>query len=135
MRGAWFPDAFVGRMANLQRFVAGEDQALVASVEDAWTTMALVEAAFEFEREARDGAGRASLNDAGARQTAVGRDVSRYAARLSRNSALIFAMVFVPLAPDCSASLTTRDAASWKGMYPSWRGRSHEPSSVRRVAR
>jgi len=47
LRGAWFPDAFVGRMANLQRFVAGEDGALVASVEDAWTTMALVEAAFE----------------------------------------------------------------------------------------
>ena len=47
LRGAWFPDAFIGRMANLQRFVAGEDEALVASVEDAWTTMALVEAAFE----------------------------------------------------------------------------------------
>jgi len=37
----------VGRMANIQRFVAGEDKELVASVEDAWTTMALVEAAFE----------------------------------------------------------------------------------------
>jgi predicted dehydrogenase len=47
LRGEWFPDAFVGRMANLQRFVAGEDATLVASVEDAWTTMALVEAAFE----------------------------------------------------------------------------------------
>ena len=34
-------------MANIQRFVAGEDKELVASVEDAWTTMALVEAAFE----------------------------------------------------------------------------------------
>jgi predicted dehydrogenase len=45
--GGWFPDAFVARMANLQRFAAGEDAALVASVEDAWTTMALVEAAFE----------------------------------------------------------------------------------------
>ena len=44
---SWFPDAFVGRMANLQRFVAGEDKELIASVEDAWTTMALVEAAFE----------------------------------------------------------------------------------------
>ena len=54
--GGWFPDAFVGRMANVQRFAAGEDKELVASVEDAWTTMALVEAAFEFEREARDGA-------------------------------------------------------------------------------
>jgi predicted dehydrogenase len=45
--GGWFPDAFVGRMANVQRFAAGEDNKLVASVEDAWTTMALVEAAFE----------------------------------------------------------------------------------------
>lgn len=47
LQGAWFPDAFVGRMANLQRFVAGEDATLIASVEDAWTTMALVEAAYE----------------------------------------------------------------------------------------
>ena len=47
LRGGWFPDAFVGRMANLQRFVAGEDKELTASVEDAWTTMAVVEAAFE----------------------------------------------------------------------------------------
>ncbi len=47
LHGGWFADAFVGRMANLQRFVAGEDKELVASVEDAWTTMALVEAAFE----------------------------------------------------------------------------------------
>ena len=47
LHGGWFPDAFVGRMANLQRFVAGEDKALIASVEDAWTTMALVEAAFQ----------------------------------------------------------------------------------------
>jgi predicted dehydrogenase len=47
LHGGWFPDAFVGRMANLQRFVVGEDKELVASVEDAWTTMAVVEAAFE----------------------------------------------------------------------------------------
>jgi predicted dehydrogenase len=47
LHGGWFPDAFVGRMANLQRFVTGEDKELVASVEDAWTTMAVVEAAFE----------------------------------------------------------------------------------------
>jgi predicted dehydrogenase len=47
LQGGWFPDAFVGRMRNLQRFVAGEDHKLIASVEDAWTTMALVEAAFE----------------------------------------------------------------------------------------
>ena len=47
LHGGWFPDAFIGRMANLQRFVSGEDPELIASVEDAWTTMALVEAAFE----------------------------------------------------------------------------------------
>jgi predicted dehydrogenase len=46
LSGAWFPDAFVGRMANLQRFANGEDQELVSSVEDAWSTMALVEAAY-----------------------------------------------------------------------------------------
>ena len=26
LQGAWFPDAFVGRMANLQRFASGEDR-------------------------------------------------------------------------------------------------------------
>ena len=44
--GCWFPDAFVGRMANLQRYVAGEDGALESVVDDAWTTMALVEACY-----------------------------------------------------------------------------------------
>lgn len=44
--GTWFPDAFIGRMANLQRYASGEDQMLVSSVEDAWNTMALVEAAY-----------------------------------------------------------------------------------------
>jgi predicted dehydrogenase len=47
LRGGWFPDAFAARMANVQRFVCGEDEELVASVEDAWMTMALIEAAFE----------------------------------------------------------------------------------------
>lgn len=46
LAGAWFPDAFVGRMANVQRFAGGEDAELVSSVEDAWNTMALVEAAY-----------------------------------------------------------------------------------------
>jgi predicted dehydrogenase len=46
LQGAWFPDAFIGRMANLQRFASGEDAELVSSVEDAWNTMALVEAAY-----------------------------------------------------------------------------------------
>lgn len=47
LAGGWFPHAFVGRMANVQRFHAGEDDVLVANVEDAWTTMALVEALFQ----------------------------------------------------------------------------------------
>lgn len=46
LAGPWFPDAFIGRMANLQRFAAGEDRELHACVEDAWHTMALVEACY-----------------------------------------------------------------------------------------
>ena len=46
LEGGWFPDAFIGRMANLQRFSLGEDKTLVADVEDAWSTMAWVEAAY-----------------------------------------------------------------------------------------
>jgi predicted dehydrogenase len=46
LAGGWFPDAFVGRMANLQRAASGEDDTLHASVADAWHTMALVEACF-----------------------------------------------------------------------------------------
>lgn len=46
LEGTWFPDAFVNRMANLQRFASGEDNELIGSVEDAWQTMALVEAAY-----------------------------------------------------------------------------------------
>lgn len=47
LEGAWFPDAFANRMANLQRLVTGEDNELIGSVEDAWQTMALVEAAYQ----------------------------------------------------------------------------------------
>jgi predicted dehydrogenase len=46
LTGAWFPDAFVGPMANLQRFAAGEDPTLLTAVDDAWQTMALVEACY-----------------------------------------------------------------------------------------
>ncbi|MDB5537234.1 MAG: oxidoreductase [Devosia sp.] len=46
LSGGWFPHAFIGTMNNLQRFAAGEDDVLVSSVEDAWHTMALAEAAF-----------------------------------------------------------------------------------------
>lgn len=44
--GEWFPDAFVGRMLQLQRFVCGEEKELISSAQDAWYTMALVEAAY-----------------------------------------------------------------------------------------
>ena len=44
--GEWFPDAFASRMSQLQRFVTGEDSRLISNVEDAWQTMALVEAAY-----------------------------------------------------------------------------------------
>ncbi len=47
LSGGWFPHAFIGTMTNLQRFAAGEDEMLVTCVEDAWHTMALVEAAFD----------------------------------------------------------------------------------------
>lgn len=46
LSGGWFPHAFIGTMSNLQRFAAGEDETLATSVEDAWHTMALVEACF-----------------------------------------------------------------------------------------
>jgi predicted dehydrogenase len=45
--GEWFPDAFIGVMANLQRFAQGEDSVLETSVESAWRTMALVEACYQ----------------------------------------------------------------------------------------
>jgi predicted dehydrogenase len=47
LRGGWFLEAFEGPMANLQRVVAGEDAALVSSVDDAFRTMAIVEACYE----------------------------------------------------------------------------------------
>jgi predicted dehydrogenase len=47
LRGSWFIEAFEGPMSNLQRFVAGEDTALVSPVEDAIKTMALVEACYQ----------------------------------------------------------------------------------------
>lgn len=47
LQGKWFPDAFIGPMANLQRFAAGEDERLATHVEDAWASMALVEACYQ----------------------------------------------------------------------------------------
>lgn len=46
LAGRWFPHAFIGTMSNLQRVASGEDETLVTSVEDAWHTMAMTEAAF-----------------------------------------------------------------------------------------
>lgn len=46
IEGRWFPDGFVGKMANVQRFLAGEDKELISSVHDAYKTMALVEACY-----------------------------------------------------------------------------------------
>jgi predicted dehydrogenase len=47
LRGSWFTEAFEGPMSNLQRFLGGEDAALVSPVEDAIKTMAVVEACYE----------------------------------------------------------------------------------------
>ena len=47
LEGAWFPDAFIGTMSNVQRFDAGEDDHLVSSIADAFETMALVEACYD----------------------------------------------------------------------------------------
>lgn len=46
VEGNWFPDAFLGSMMSLQRFVAGETNVLPTSVEDAIQTMRVVEAAY-----------------------------------------------------------------------------------------
>jgi predicted dehydrogenase len=46
LEGSWFPDAFVGTMASLMRFVSGESAELPTSVEDAWRTMAVIEACY-----------------------------------------------------------------------------------------
>lgn len=44
--GSWYPHAFVGSMASLQRFVEGSASDLPTRVEDALRTMAVVEAAY-----------------------------------------------------------------------------------------
>ena len=50
LQGAWFPDAFTGRMHNLQRAAGGEED-LISPVADSWKTMALVEAAYASSRQ------------------------------------------------------------------------------------
>ncbi|HEX4399743.1 MAG TPA: Gfo/Idh/MocA family oxidoreductase [Galbitalea sp.] len=50
--GSWFPDAFIGSMSALQRFIDGSVPTLPTSVDDVFDTMAVVEAAYESdERE------------------------------------------------------------------------------------
>ncbi len=49
LQGKWFPHAFIGTIANLQRYASREDDALVSDVADAWKTMALVETCYRSE--------------------------------------------------------------------------------------
>ena len=44
--GNWFPDAFIGSMGSLQRFIGGETTELPTSVESTLDTMRTVEAAY-----------------------------------------------------------------------------------------
>jgi predicted dehydrogenase len=46
LEGSWFPDAFTGPMAGLMRFASGETGELASSVDDAWRTMAVIEACY-----------------------------------------------------------------------------------------
>lgn len=47
LEGSWFPDAFVGTMASLMRYVEGSSKELHTSVEDVVHSMAIVEAAYQ----------------------------------------------------------------------------------------
>lgn len=47
IKGSWFPEAFIGTMASLMRKANGETDELPTSVDDAFQTMAVVEAAYE----------------------------------------------------------------------------------------
>lgn len=49
--GGWFPNAFIGTMSSLMRFVEGTDKTLPTSIEDAFRTMALVEAAYRSSKK------------------------------------------------------------------------------------
>lgn len=46
LEGTWFPDGFAGSMGALMCYAEGSSGALPHSVEDAWRTMAVVEAAY-----------------------------------------------------------------------------------------
>lgn len=47
LKGTWFPDAFIGTMASVMRFVEGSASEIPTSVDDAFQTMALVGAAYQ----------------------------------------------------------------------------------------
>lgn len=47
IHGSWFPEAFIGTMASVIRKVNGETDELPTAVDDAFQTMAVVEAAYE----------------------------------------------------------------------------------------
>lgn len=46
LEGSWFPEAFIGTMANLMRFKEGTDTKLHTSVQDVLDTMKIVEACY-----------------------------------------------------------------------------------------
>ena len=46
IEGSWYPHAFIGTMSSLLRFAEGSSTELPTSVEDAYRTMSLVEAAY-----------------------------------------------------------------------------------------
>jgi hypothetical protein len=45
--GSWFPEAFIRSRASLMSYLDGSPTTLPASVEDAYRTMAVVEAAYQ----------------------------------------------------------------------------------------
>lgn len=47
VEGSWYPHAFIGTMGSLMRFANGETTELPTRVDDAFRTMALVEAAYQ----------------------------------------------------------------------------------------
>ncbi len=51
LEGSWFPDAFVGTMASLMRYVEGTLEELPTNVEDVVHSMAIVEAAYQSNNE------------------------------------------------------------------------------------
>ena len=47
INGQWFPEAFIGTMASLMCYLEGSSPTLPTSVDDAYQTMAVLEAAYE----------------------------------------------------------------------------------------